>query len=196
MAGIVLANAGVQAATVLGDPVPAAEARFAALVAGSLAAVVATVWAVQLLLSHRSWRASGILLAVVAIGVIAAALAGIAWEPLIVLVLLLGAVVLPGVAAGAGMGAGLRVFRSVPGRAILGALAVIVLCAVCWIAALMLGFFVTGPIAAFGTWVFFGAAGVAALAMWTRLWRRHGSGHAASGVSRGHADGATTAQIG
>lgn len=175
IAAVVVGNAAIQAALVIGDPVPAVDAWFVIATVASAACLMIAVWAVQLALSHRPPAGSARLAVTVVIAVIALAMGAIAWMPLMPILFALGAITLPAVAAGGAAVSGFRVFRRSPVRAALAVLAVIGLWGVGWLGALLLGFFVTGILAAFATWLVLGAAAVLGLALWTGMWERHGA---------------------
>jgi hypothetical protein len=186
---VVAVNAVLQALMVLGDPVPAASWTFGLLVVGSLlvmvvsialmtgAAIAAVDGHPRTALSRAGQRPS---VAAWVLGLAVLALAGAVVNPLIApLVLLLGTFVLPAVAAGARhpVVAG---FGAVARRPLLYLLAVagfLILIALSWLLALVLGFFVTGFLGALATWVWFGAVAAVVLCLWCVLYRRATEGH-------------------
>lgn len=170
---VVLINAVVQAATVAPALTPVPGAGFLALAVGSFLAFSAALAAVAAAARAAVtggrmpwphwWVWIGSALAVLA--VTASALL----SPLAVPVAaVLALVVVPGIAAGDGL-AGVRVFARRPWRAILLAIGSLLAIVVLWIAALLLGFFVTGAIAAFATWLVSGAVAVMLVCAWTSL---------------------------
>jgi hypothetical protein len=182
---VIIVHAAVQALLVLDDPTPGASSGF--LLAASVSAIVlvAAVWLVAVLVvpSHRNGTRPGrvvlapetpggvpvvlepepgsvrhwrpvVLLRVIVLGVLAAA-SSLLSPALVPVVLVLGAPLL--------------VARpSVYLRPIALLLTVfgLVLAAVSWVGALALGFFVTGPVAAFATWLWFGGAAALLLRTW------------------------------
>lgn len=183
VAGVV-GNAAVQALLVFGDPVVEPGLGFAALVAASAASVVLTVAAVAIaalaavdgrpLTGAGAWRR----LAPVAGWTTALGLLAAVGSVLVVwlgpLLLLAGPLLLPAVAAGSAhpTAAAVRAVRGSPGRTVIAVLAYLLLVAISWLIALLLGFLVTGPLAAAITWLWFGGAAVGVLCMWSSVFRR------------------------
>lgn len=160
---IVVLGAALQTALVWTNPDVTATPFFALLAAGSMLVAIVEVWLVVLVVARG--RAGVSLLWVVGFAAIAAAAA--VWViPALPVVLLAGVLVLPGlgerttnplVATG-------RAARGHPLRLILIVLAFVVAAVVAWVAALSLVFFLTGPLADFATWLFYGA--VIVLMLW------------------------------
>jgi len=154
----------VQAATVAPALTPAPAPAFVALAVGSGVVVVLGVAAVAAALraagSGRAAAWPSPALVGWSLAIVVAALALALVTPLLTpLGLLVGLWTLPAVAAGAGPLAGLRVFRRHPVRAALASIVALVLMAVGWIAALLLGFFVPGALCAVLPWLAWGAIG-------------------------------------
>lgn len=166
---VIVVHAAVQALLVLNDPTPGQTVDFllAAVVSGVV--LVAAVWLVAVLVSGpvpqrdgavepepgavRPWRPV-VLLRVIVLGALAVAASLL--SPLLVPVVLV-------------LGAPLLVARPAVYRrpiALLWTAFGLVLAAVSWGGALLLGFFVTGPVAAFATWLWFGAAAAFLLRRW------------------------------
>jgi hypothetical protein len=211
---VVLLNAGVQAALVTSDPVPATSWAFGLLVAASAAAVLVTVWLVSRAAlvacdegarrrstqqertgttSRRRSRSSRAIPAgadghprkslllrrprglawVAGIGVLTIAVAVLAWWATPV-ALIIGAFVLPPAVDGVRhpVGGGVRTVRRHPGRAAVIAVGVLALAVVTWVIELLLGFFVTGMLAAALTWVWLGVVLVLVMCWSCSLYRR------------------------
>lgn len=170
---VVLINAVLQAATVAPALTPEPGAGFLALAVASflafgaaLAAVAAAARAAVVggrMPWPQWWVWAGSALAVLAVTA-SALLSPIAAPFAAVLAL----IVVPGIAAGDGL-AGLRVFARRPWRAILLAIGSLLAIIALWIGALLLGFFVTGALAAFATWLVCGAVAVVLVCAWTSL---------------------------
>lgn len=170
---VVLINAVVQAATVAPALTPEPGAGFLALAAASFLAFSAASAAVAVAARAavvggrmpwpRWWVWFGSALAVLAMTA-SALLSPIAVPFAAVLAL----VVMPGIAAGDGL-AGVRVFARRPWRAILLSIGSLLSIVVLWVGALLLGFFITGAIAAFATWLVSGAIAVVLVGAWTSL---------------------------
>lgn len=162
--GIVLAHAVLQALTVLGDPVPIVSLGFAASFALSLVLLAVAAWAATTLILRAPWHWTGLawMLGLVVIATALSIVAPVATP----LALLVGLVLVPSVIAGTGPLGGLRAFRQHPVRHVFGLLGALALIVVGWAAALVLGLFVTGFVAAVATWVVFGALGALVVAGW------------------------------
>lgn len=179
---VVVVNAVVQAATVAPAFTPEPGAVFVTLTVLSFAVLSAALGATasaadastagsSMTFPHWSvWAAS----ALAVLGVTASALLSPLAVPFAVVVAL---VVLPGIAAGRRSAlAGFRIFARRPAHAVLLTVGSFVTLAILWVAGLLLGFFVTGPAAAFATWLVFGAAAVVLVCAWTALQARAGAG--------------------
>ena len=173
---VVVINAAIQALLVVGDPEPAASATFALLV---IASFVVAALALAIVEANAGgsprWPGPALLLwstlsvlFVVGMSVISPLLAPVA--------VLVGVLALAPIAAGERNPlAGFTVFAHSPVRSVFACLAALTLVLVCWLVSLLLGFFVTGPVAAAVTWLWFGATGVV-LACWFGVgWQRWSS---------------------
>lgn len=180
----VLANAVVQSLLVTGDPVPEPAAWFVVAAALSFAAVVVTVAVVAAAVSGtgrgrlRTRPGLGLLVWALVLTVVTAGCAVL--SPLLALVPLLAAVVLlPAAAVAPGVGAAFRlaarVFRRAPVRVAFTLLGAVVVLGLAWLAALLLGFFITGWPASLASWIVFGAIGALLLHLGARLVRRAGA---------------------
>lgn len=178
---VVLGNAAVQAATVAFGLTPAIEFAFVLLALLSFAALTASL-AVIAAAAHatatattptttRRFRWPGWWLwAGAALAMLATTAAGLASPLLVPVVVVLVLIVLPGVAArDQSWVAGLRMFRAAPVRASLLAVGSLLVVIVLWIIGLLLGFFVTGAISAFVTWLAFGATAAILVCAWTSI---------------------------
>jgi hypothetical protein len=176
---VVLVNAAVQAVTVAFGLTPAIEFAFVLLALLSFAALTASL-AVIAAAAHAAattttttrrfrwpgwWMWAGAALATLAITA-----SGLASPLLVPVVVVLALIVLPGVAArDQSWIAGLRMFRAAPVRASLLAFGSLLVVIVLWIIGLLLGFFVTGAISAFVTWLAFGATAAILVCAWTSI---------------------------
>lgn len=168
----------IQSATVLGDPEPAPDWIFALLVTASLVTTIAAVAIASETslagVDGRPVRAPGgglvLWSAVIVLGVaVVAVLLAVVTSLAIVLALVL----LPAVADGQRNPLhGLVVFTRRPVRAVVFVLVALLVIALSWVVALLLGFFVTGPLAAGVTWLWFGLVGTLLLCAATSLYRR------------------------
>ena len=178
----VVIDAAVQGMSVLGDPVPSLSWGFWLLVGASLLSVVLMVWGVSSAAAaavtgrprsafsnaRRQWSTLVLSLLVAVIAVGAAVL-----QPLLpVLVLLLAAFVLPAVSAGGTVRSGFTAVAAAPVRYLIAVIGFVVLVVLSWVVALVLGLFVTGPVAAGVTWLWFGLALVVVLCVFSSLYRR------------------------
>ncbi|MCZ4519125.1 hypothetical protein O4220_11415 [Rhodococcus ruber] len=184
LAAVVVVSALIQALTVLGDPVPTSSLGFAALVLASVAAVVLALWitastALDVVDGNasgalsRAWRRPRVLVWCVVLTGVAVALA-IVFPLLPAIVILVALLILPAAVDGHRnpfVAAWHAVQRS-PGRCAVAAVVTVLAYVVAWVVALVLGFFVTGVVAAFVTWLLFGATAAALLVYWSRLYRR------------------------
>ncbi|GAA0992362.1 hypothetical protein GCM10009563_06610 [Subtercola frigoramans] len=176
---LILLNAAVQALLVAGDPIPGVSWWFAVLVLLSFAAVTVTVWLgcalLEPLLYDGADRRPARLRLLVwsAASVAIAAIAGVIVPALAVLPALLAAFVLPPVARGSKAPShhAASVFRRHPVRAVITAIGGVVLLVLSCLAALLLGFFITGWLAAGLTWVCFGLAGALLVSTTSSLFR-------------------------
>ncbi|MDI9895499.1 hypothetical protein QM797_12270 [Rhodococcus sp. IEGM 1381] len=184
LAAVVVVSALIQALTVLGDPVPTSSLGFAGLVLASAAAVVLALWitastALDVVNGNasgalsRAWRRPRVLVWCVVLTGVAVALA-ILFPLLPAIVILVALLILPSVADGQRnpFHAALATVRQFPGRCAVAAVVTILAYVLAWVVALVLGFFVTGVLAAFVTWLWFGASASVLLVYWSRLYRR------------------------
>jgi hypothetical protein len=176
---VVIVNAVTQALTVAFRLTPAIESAFVLLALLSFAALTASL-ALIAAAAHTAaattattrrfrwpgwWLWAGATLATLAIT--ASGLASPLLVPVVVVLVLIG---LPGVAArDQSWIAGLQMFRAAPVRASLLGVGSLLVVIVLWIIGLLLGFFVTGPVAAFVTWLAFGATGAILVCAWTSI---------------------------
>lgn len=177
---VIVGTAAIQAALVIGDPLPSPDLSFVLLTALSAAVTVLAVAlaaaGAHAAVTRTSFRAPGTALvvwsAVVVLGIAVVAVLLAAVTPLAILA---GLVILP--AAAAEQRNALRGFGVIarhPGRFVLTALAALALIIVSWLAAILLGFFVTGPLGAGLTWLWFGVIGTVLLSISTALSHRPG----------------------
>ena len=166
----VIGHAVLQGVLVLGDPVPAVSWPFALRAVTSVLAIVVLVWLVVCWAStavdggsRSGWslarHRTSLLVWAAALGLVAvaAALVNVLLAPV---TLVLAAFVLPQVAAGARnpAAAALESVRAAPLHTVGAVLTLAVLVVLGAVAALLLGFFVTGVLAAVVTWLWFGAS--------------------------------------
>ena len=172
---VVLVNAVVQAMTVAFGLTPSIEVGFVLLAALSFLALTASLTLVAAAADAAAttrrfrwpawWLWGGAALAVLAIT--ASGLASPVLAPLAIVVVL---ILLPGVAArDQSLLAGPRMFRAAPVRAGVLAVGSLLIVMVLWIFGLLLGFFITGPISAFVTWLVFGASAAILVCAWTSI---------------------------
>lgn len=182
---VVAGQALVQTLLVLGDPVATGDPSFAARVVASAAALVLMVATLAIAalaaVDGRPFTGAGTWRRLVpvagwtiALGVLAGAASVVAiWlGP----VLLLPGLLLPAVAAAPGnpVPPMVRAVRNAPGRALTTLVGFVLLAAVSWVIALLLGFLVTGPAAAALTWLWFGSGAAVVLCAGAALLRRGG----------------------
>ena len=176
---VVIVNAVTQALTVAFRLTPTIEFAFVVLALLSFAALTASLTLIAAA-AHAAaapttttrrfrwpgwWLWAGATLAMFAITA-----SGLASPLLVPVVVVLVLIVLPGVAArDQSWTAGLRMFRAAPVRASLLAVGSLLVVIVLWIIGLLLGFFVTGPVSAFVTWLAFGATGAILVCAWTSI---------------------------
>jgi hypothetical protein len=175
---LIVVVAVIQSATVLGNPEPAPDLLFSLLTAASL---VVTIGAVAIAaeaalagVDGRRMSAPGGRLvlwsAAIVLGVTVVAVLLAVVTPLAIVLAL---VLLPAVADGQRNPLhGLVVFTRRPGRAVVFTLVALLVIALSWVVALLLGFFVTGPLAAGVTWLWFGLVSTLLLCGATSLYRR------------------------
>ena len=172
---VVVGNAAVQALTSLPQATPGPGVVFVLLAAASAIALVLSLAMVVARMRSAAdagapaWRWTDGVVALAA--VIVVALAGLVSSWLVTPAIAVVLIVLAGVAVGRGA-AGFAAFRRTPGRAILLLLATLAGVGLLWLGALLLGFFVTGWLAAGLASFSFGIAVVLLLCGWTALARR------------------------
>jgi hypothetical protein len=166
---IIILEAAAQALLVVANPTPAVSPGFSLLVLGSAAALLVGVWltigaavaaiddGTRSAIIRDCGRRPVVLLWALAVGVVAVG-AGLALLWLTPLVLLVGALVLPSAARSQRpvLSAALRPVTSAPLRVVLYLIATVLLAVLTWVVALLLGLFITGPLAAGITWLWFG----------------------------------------
>ncbi|QII01709.1 hypothetical protein BH92_19175 [Rhodococcoides fascians A21d2] len=184
LAAVVVVSALIQALTVLGDPVPTSSLGFAGLVLASVAAVILALWitastALDVVDGNasgalsRAWRRPVVLVWCVGLTGVAVALA-ILFPLLPAVVILVALLLLPAAVDGHRnpfVGALHTVQRS-SGRCAVAAVVTTLAYVLGWVVTLVLGFFVTGVVAAFLTWLWFGTTAAVLLVYWSRLYRR------------------------
>ncbi|SNS59907.1 hypothetical protein [Rhodococcoides kyotonense] len=163
---IILVGAVIQALLVVGDPVPTTSWGFMVRALASTVVSIALVW---LIVGIANNRLSGRLLVATAVAVIAGIAAGVL-NP--VLALLVAVIALPVLTAAGSLKNSIRTIRFAPIRSFLGFAWAAMLLIVDVVAALLLGFFVTGPVAAGLTWIVFGISAVILAVHWASLHRR------------------------
>lgn len=175
---VIVATAAIQAAVVIGDPLPSPDLSFVLLTALSAAVTVLAVAlaaaGAHAAVTRTRFRAPGTALvvwsAVVVLGIAVVAVLLAAVAPLAIVA---GIVMLPAAAAEQRNAfRGFAVIARHPGRFVLTAFAALALIVVSWLAAILLGFFVTGPLAAGLTWLWFGFVGTYLLCVATALYHR------------------------
>ncbi len=178
---VVAGNAAVQALAVWPAATPAFSTLFVLLAVVSFGAFVVSLALVaaqaraSAAATAFAWPPTG-LTVTSAIVVLLAVGVSLLTAFVVPLVLLAALVALPGAAATpARPFAGFRVFSTAPLRAILLALLTLVVIALLWVVALLLGLFVAGPFGAGFTWLVFGVVGVLLVAGWTGLVARAAS---------------------
>ncbi|RWR22391.1 hypothetical protein D8Y23_02350 [Microbacterium enclense] len=175
IAAAVVGNALVQALCVIPELTPAASLGFVSLLAGSVLALVAAATAVVVLvgapgpLRPRVRRAlAAVVLALVVVG----ALAIVSRGTLIPALLIAVVIVSPAGNVDATAWSGPRAFAWHPVRAVLLVVLTMLAIGVLFVAALLLGFFVTGWLGSFATWVIVGGVAALLARAWAGLARR------------------------
>ena len=175
---LIVVVAVIQSATVLANPQPAPELLFSLLVAASLvvtigAVAIATEAALAGVDGRPIHAPAGRVLLWTSVIVVAVVVVSVLLAVVTPLAIAFALVLLPAVADGRRNPLhGLVVFTRHPGRAIVFALLALLVIALSWVVALLLGFFVTGPLAAGVTWLWFGLVGTLLLCAATSLYRR------------------------
>ena len=182
---VVLGNAVLQALLVVGDPVPAVSWSFALRTLLSVLGILVLVWLVVCWArvavdgDHRSgWSLAPRRVAVLAWAAgfaVLALVADLVHVFLTPVALLPAGFLLPLVAAGSRhpVGAALASVREAPLGAAVRVLAFAVLGILGLVVALLLGFFVTGVLAAVLTWLWWGASAVLLACLFTEPGRPH-----------------------
>lgn len=177
---IIVANAAVQALTVVPGATPGLGLPFALLVLVSFAAFSASAALLSIaalpsrtpLRRPRQLPPVSIWLSFAAV-VLAVALSTLISPVVLPIVTTIALIMAPALAAGAPHPRSLvNAFAAAPVRASLLTIVSIVVTVLGWIAAFALGFFVAGPWSALLTWIVLGAAAAALLHAWARLWAR------------------------
>lgn len=169
IAAAVLGNAVVQALCVIPGATPSGDSLFLALLAASVASLVAAATAVVALLGGSGARWLRALAAVVLALVIVGALAVVSPATLVPALLVAFVLVSPAGTPDATAWSGLRAFAWHPVRAVLLAVLTLVALVVLVVGALLFGFFLTGALGSFATWVVAGALGVMLARAWALL---------------------------
>ena len=175
LAAVVLVNAVVQALCVIPGVTPAASPAFGALLAASLLALLAASTATLVLVGDPGPPRPRVLRALAAATlalVIVGALAVLSTATLIPALLVAFVIAAPAGNADAVPWSGPRAFLWHPVRAVLLAVVTLLGLVLLLVAALLFGFFVTGWLGSFATWVVAGALGAALARGWARLARR------------------------
>lgn len=174
---VVIANALVQALLTVGDPAPEAGWGFALRVTVSGVAMIVALWMVvgataTAVRPDERFSAPPVrLLAGSALAVLLGVLAGVL-SPILPIVIASAALPLLSTLAVTPRGAARHTLAHSPGRAALALLVTVLVLLVNWIVALILGFFVTGPVSAALTWVVFGVSATLLAAWWATVHRR------------------------
>lgn len=166
---VVVVNAAVQAALVMPGVSVAASPAFLGLLAASTVTMLAAAVALVILSGAGGRpRVGRVVAAVVVAATVVVALAVLSTATLVPSVLVALVVVSPLGSQGAGPNSGPRCFVRHPVRAVLLAMATVIAVVLIGVAALLLGFLVTGWLGAFATW----AVGGALVAVLVRAWAR------------------------
>lgn len=174
---VVMANALVQALLTVGDPTPETGWGFALRVTVSGLAIIVALWlvvgaAAAAVRPDEGFSAPPVrLLAGSALAVLLGVLAGVL-SPILPIVIASAALPVLSALAATPRGAARRTLAHSPGRAALAVLGTVLVLLVNWIVALMLAFFVTGPISAALTWVVFGLSATLLAVWWATVHRR------------------------
>ena len=164
----------IQALLVVGDPVPTTTWSFAARVLASASVLVLVLWLTIGFAAHTDAGFSPRLLLAVTVAVLCAIVVGILNPILALLVALISLPVLSAAAAGP-VKAVTRTITFAPIRTSLGLAGSAMLIIVNVVAGLLLGFFVTGVVAAAITWLVFGISATILATHWASLHRRANS---------------------
>lgn len=163
-------NAGVQAALVAPQAAPGPNWVFVALAVLSFASATVTLAIIASAVAGKGWPTAAVLgwaavsmLVVFAAAVLSPALAAVG--------ALVGLVTLPAATETGRPLTGFSVYSRRPSRAVLTSIGMLAVALVAWLVALLLGFFVTGVLAAAATWLVFGIVAIFMLHVFTRLFR-------------------------
>ena len=174
---VVLVGAIVQGLLVVGDPTPHVDWVFALRVVVSGLVMIVVVWLIVGVAATAVDADAGLsipsirLLIGVTSAVVGGALAGVLSPILPIVVAVAGLPVLSALAVRPWT-APIRMVMVSPFRTLLGFVLVATLFIVIWVTALLLGFFIAGPVAAMLTWVVFGFSTAIAATYWAALHRR------------------------
>ncbi|KZF07199.1 MAG: hypothetical protein WBD41_00880 [Rhodococcus sp. (in: high G+C Gram-positive bacteria)] len=168
---IILVGALIQALLVVGDPVPTVSWWFSVKAVASALVLIVTIWLTMGFAAHTNSRFSLRLLLSVTVAVICGVAAGVL-NPILALVVALVSLPVLSAAAAGPLRSVARTIRFAPLRAFFGLAWAAVLIIVNVVAALVLGFFVTGPVAAGITWLVFGISATSLATYWASLHRR------------------------
>ncbi|MDI9915661.1 hypothetical protein [Rhodococcus sp. IEGM 1379] len=167
----ILVGAVIQALLVLGDPVPTTSWWFAARVLASASVLILSLWLTMSFAAHTDTPFSSRLLLAATVTVLCGIVAGILNPILPLLVAVMSLPVLSAAAAGP-LKEVTRTITFAPIRTSLGLAGSAVLIIVNVVAGLLLGFFVTGVVAAAITWLVFGISATILATHWASLHRR------------------------
>lgn len=174
---VVIVNALVQALVVVGDPTPGGTWGFALRVGASGLAMILALWmivgasAAAVDAGAVSMTPPTRLLSGATVAVVLGVLAGVLSPVLPVVVAAVAMPLLTALAARPRAHA-LHTVKCGRGRALLGAFWVALLFIVNWVIALLLGFFIGGPVSAALSWVVFGFSASILASHWAVLHRR------------------------
>ena len=174
MLAVALGLAASQSLLIVGRPPTALEPGFVLRVLGSIAAIGVAGWLLTIAAASAARaerfrvRSPGIALwaAVAAVAASAAWVLSPFLTPLVLVVVLW---LMPGAAQVRTLRTGLEVARRHPVRLIGAVVVTLVLSVVAWVAGLVFGFFVTGPLGTFLAWLVAGLLASVVIAMWTAL---------------------------
>ncbi|MBQ7803963.1 hypothetical protein [Rhodococcus sp. (in: high G+C Gram-positive bacteria)] len=168
---VILVGAMFQALLILGDPVATTSWWFSVRVLASALVLILMLWLTMGLATHTNTRFSPRLLLAVTVTVLCGIVAGIPNPILPLLVALISLPVLSAVAAGP-VKAVAQTIAFAPIRTFLGLAGSAALIIANMAAGLLLGFFVTGVVAAAITWLVFGISATILAVYWASLHRR------------------------
>ena len=177
MLTVALGLAAAQALLILGHPPTALDPWFALRVLGSIAVIGVAGW---LFTIAATSAADGVRFTVdrprialwAAVAAVATSAAWVLSPFLTPFVLLIVLWFMPASAQERTFRSGVGVARRHPVRMIGAALVTLVLSVIAWVAGLLSGFFVTGPLGTFLAWLLGGLFAAFVIALWTALLRR------------------------